>query len=84
MMEIPLNPILMMKKDHVFPLYQYYKEMAYVPVLPLAPAMSITRSYFFLQFIDQFLVIGRQKQCNRRDSLVGLHNFFFITIQIDL
>ena len=47
MMEIPLNPILMMKKDHVFPLYQYYKEMAYVPVLPLAPAMSITRSYFF-------------------------------------
>ena len=61
MMEIPLNPILMMKKDHVFPLYQYYKEMAYVPVLPLAPAMSITRSYFFFcnSSINSWLLGGR-------------------------
>ena len=74
MMKIPLNPIIMMQKDdHVFPLYQYYKEMAYVAVLPLAPAMSIMRNYFFLQFLNQLLVIGRQKQCNKRDSLVGLH-----------
>ena len=60
MMEIPLNPILMMKKDHVFPLYQYYKEMAYVPVLPLAPAMSITRSFFFCNSsINSWLLGGR-------------------------